>query len=126
MTHSEAPGIGKIRVSGRTWKPFVGERPTAPGTPLRGPRGRDGGTAAGVPTYALCADWCKVADPSTQMLFFRVSGIRNTASRNMTAGSAMGETKAQSSGLLEPDCTADANAAVVMMGTRPPPQPLRM
>jgi hypothetical protein len=47
------------------------------------------------PRYALCDDWCRVADPSAQMLFFRVSGIRNTASTNMTAGSAMGYASAQ-------------------------------
>ena len=91
MTHYGAPGTGKSRVSGRTWEPLVAERVTAPGTPFdRAPGAETAGPRLCSLAYALCADWCRVADPSAQMLFFRVSGIRNTASRNMIAGSAMG------------------------------------
>src|SRR5205807_9596080 len=60
------------------------------------------------------------ASSGAQMLILRVSGIRNRASTNMIAGSPMGYASAQ------PRLPVDRYAEVVMIGTRPPPQPLPM
>src|SRR5205807_6363858 len=57
---------------------------------------------------------------SVQMLILRVSGIKNRASTNMIAGSPIGYASAQ------PRLPVDRYAEVVMIGTRPPPQPLPM
>src|SRR5260370_857281 len=60
------------------------------------------------------------ASSGVQMLILRVSGIRNRASTNMIAGNPMGYASAQ------PRLPVDRYAEVVMIGTRPPPQPLPM
>src|SRR6266705_6740579 len=54
------------------------------------------------------------------MLILRVSGLRNRLSRNAIAGTMMGYISA----VLR--LCVDTYAAVVMTGTRPPPQPLPM